>query len=87
MSKDSSTPRVFLIRHGATEWSLSGKYTGLTDLPLLPEGEEAIRSTARVVFGPRKTHRSAQACEGVCQSEAACDEDVGVVVVCDGGGV
>ena len=54
MSKDSSTPRVFLIRHGATEWSLSGKYTGLIDLPLLPEGEEAIRSTARVVFGPGK---------------------------------
>ena len=54
MSKDAATPRVFLIRHGATEWSLSGKYTGMTDLPLLPEGEEAIRSTARVVFGPGK---------------------------------
>ena len=54
MSKDAATPRVFLIRHGATEWSLSGKYTGMTDLPLVASGEEVIRSTARVVFGPGK---------------------------------
>ena len=50
--KDSHTPRVYLIRHGATSWSQSGKYTGVTDLPLLPIGEQKVRETARHVFGP-----------------------------------
>ena len=35
--------RVFLIRHGQTAWSLSGQHTGLTDLPLLPQGEHSAR--------------------------------------------
>jgi len=35
--------RLYLIRHGETEWSLSGQYSGHTDLPLTPHGEAAAR--------------------------------------------
>jgi len=37
---------VWLVRHGATEWSESGRHTSTTDLPLLPSGEEAARALA-----------------------------------------
>ena len=35
---------VVVVRHGQTEWSRSGQHTGVTDLPLLPEGEEQGRT-------------------------------------------
>ena len=32
-------PTVYLARHGETAWTLSGQYTGVTDLPLTQRGE------------------------------------------------
>src|SRR5688572_4199129 len=43
---DGGMGEVVVIRHGQTEWSRSGQHTGVTDLPLLPEGEEQARSLA-----------------------------------------
>ena len=39
-------PELWLLRHGATEWALSGRHTGSTDLPLLAEGEAEARALA-----------------------------------------
>ena len=46
------TPRVFIIRHGETEWSLNGRHTGTTDIPLTANGEKRIRATGRALVGP-----------------------------------
>jgi probable phosphoglycerate mutase len=42
----SSYPEIYLVRHGQTEWSLSGRHTGRTDIPLTAAGEEAARKVA-----------------------------------------
>jgi probable phosphoglycerate mutase len=36
--------KIILIRHGDTQWSLSGKHTGKTDLPLTEGGEQRASS-------------------------------------------
>ena len=46
------SPRLWLIRHGATEWSLRGTHTGRrTDLPLLPEGQAEAKKLAEYLRG------------------------------------
>jgi broad specificity phosphatase PhoE len=42
---------IWLARHGATEWSRSGQHTGVTDLPLLADGEEEARVIGRRLAG------------------------------------
>jgi len=37
-------PEVYLVRHGETEWTITGKLTGRVEVPLTPRGEgEAVR--------------------------------------------
>src|SRR6201993_1032844 len=38
-SMTEKLPVVYIARHGNTAWTHSGQHTGLTDLPLTPDGE------------------------------------------------
>jgi broad specificity phosphatase PhoE len=66
----SASLRVYLIRHGETEWSLSGRHTGRSDIPLTRHGEDEARalapalsdiSLAAVLTSPRQ--RAQRTCE------------------------
>ncbi len=42
----TTTLQVYFIRHGATAWTVSGQYTGGTDIPLSAQGEAEARKLA-----------------------------------------
>ena len=75
---------VYLIRHGETEWSISGQHTGRTDIPLTARGEQEARGLARrlhtiqfahVLTSPRR--RARETCELAGLGPAAViDEDL-----------
>src|SRR5208282_4102089 len=44
-------PTLYIARHGETAWSLSGQYTGLTDLPLTERGDRNAQRLGNVLRG------------------------------------
>ena len=78
---------VLVVRHGATEWSRSGQHTGVTDLPLLPDGEDdarrlrsvlAARQVQHVFVSPRTRARRTAELAGLFDGGIDCriDEDL-----------
>jgi broad specificity phosphatase PhoE len=75
---------LFLIRHGETEWALTGQHTGRTDLALTARGEaQAIElgqqlqgiEFSKILSSPLM--RARQTCERVAPHRAfACDPDL-----------
>jgi probable phosphoglycerate mutase len=51
-----SLPRLFLVRHGSTDWSETHRFTGRTDLPLNVHGEENARRLAPRLAGIPFSH-------------------------------
>ena len=43
--------RIWLVRHGETEWSKSGQHTGRTDIPLTAVGEQQGKALGRHLAG------------------------------------
>lgn len=70
MTTPRSLPRLQVLRHGETEWSLSGRHTSRTDLPLTPHGAEQGRRLGTRLREIKFTHvftspllRARQTCE------------------------
>jgi broad specificity phosphatase PhoE len=43
--------KIYLVRHGETQWSLSGQHTGVSDIPLTENGRMAARLLQTVLAG------------------------------------
>ncbi len=65
-----SEQKVYVIRHGETEWSINGKHTGVTDIPLTENGRNQVKCLqpvlANEVFALVLTsplHRARETCK------------------------
>jgi broad specificity phosphatase PhoE len=47
----TSDAQLWLVRHGETQWSLSGQHTGRTDIPLTEKGEHQAIQIGRYLKG------------------------------------
>ncbi len=48
---NADLPRVHLVRHGQTAWTLTGQHTGRTDLPLTDHGERQAHQLKAILTG------------------------------------
>lgn len=62
--------RAWLARHGETEWSRSGRHTGVTDLELTPAGEAAATALGRRLAG---RHFSAVVASPLARARRTCE--------------
>ncbi|WP_043499964.1 histidine phosphatase family protein [Georgenia sp. SUBG003] len=76
-------PDLVIVRHGETEWSLSGQHTGRTDIPLTARGEAQARELldnlggrtfAKVLVSPRQRARRTAELAGIEDFET--DDDL-----------
>jgi broad specificity phosphatase PhoE len=48
---DDELPVIYIARHGETAWTITGQHTGLTDLPLTPQGERNAQALGERLKG------------------------------------
>ncbi|TGO82238.1 hypothetical protein BPOR_0882g00030 [Botrytis porri] len=51
---NATTPRVFIARHGETEWTINGRCTGKAEIPLAANGITQVQGTGEVLVSAGK---------------------------------